>query len=84
MRLGARPRPIPCLLLTERGPPGHGDLCPDSRSQFRLLVLAPRRTETRASLGHDVVTMDLPCDDDTAGLAEYTDTVVDAIGDRTA
>ncbi len=33
--------------------------------------------------GHDVVTMDLPCDDDTAGLAEYTDTVVEAIGDRT-
>jgi pimeloyl-ACP methyl ester carboxylesterase len=33
--------------------------------------------------GHDVVTMDLPCDDDSAGLAEYTDTVVDAIGDRT-
>lgn len=36
-----------------------------------------------AAHGHDVVTMDLPCDDDTAGLAEYTDTVVDAIGDRT-
>jgi pimeloyl-ACP methyl ester carboxylesterase len=33
--------------------------------------------------GHDVVTMDLPCDDDTAGLAEYTDAVVDAIGQRT-
>jgi pimeloyl-ACP methyl ester carboxylesterase len=33
--------------------------------------------------GHEVVTMDLPCDDDTAGLAEYTDTVVDAIGERT-
>ena len=33
--------------------------------------------------GHDTVTMDLPCDDDSAGLAEYTDTVVDAIGDRT-
>jgi pimeloyl-ACP methyl ester carboxylesterase len=32
--------------------------------------------------GHDVVTMDLPCDDDTAGLAEYADTVVDAIGDH--
>jgi pimeloyl-ACP methyl ester carboxylesterase len=32
--------------------------------------------------GHDVVVMDLPCDDDDAGLAEYTDTVVDAIGDR--
>lgn len=26
--------------------------------------------------------MDLPCDDDAAGLAEYADTVVDAIGDR--
>jgi pimeloyl-ACP methyl ester carboxylesterase len=32
--------------------------------------------------GHDVVTMDLPCEDDTAGLAEYADTVVEAIGDR--
>ena len=26
--------------------------------------------------------VDLPCDDDTAGFAEYTDAVVDAIGDR--
>ena len=34
--------------------------------------------------GHDVVKMDLPCDDDTAGLAEYSDAVVDAIGDRSA
>lgn len=33
--------------------------------------------------GHDVVTPDLPCDDDAAGLGEYTDTVVEAIGDRT-
>jgi pimeloyl-ACP methyl ester carboxylesterase len=32
--------------------------------------------------GHDVVTMDLPCEDDSAGLAEYADTVVEAIGDR--
>ena len=32
--------------------------------------------------GHDVVTMDLPCDDDSAGLDEYADTVIDAIGDR--
>jgi pimeloyl-ACP methyl ester carboxylesterase len=31
--------------------------------------------------GHDVVAVDLPCDDDSAGLAEYTDTVVDAIRD---
>jgi pimeloyl-ACP methyl ester carboxylesterase len=33
--------------------------------------------------GHDVVAMDLPCDDDSAGLSEYADTVVDAIGGRT-
>ncbi|MGH2775358.1 MAG: alpha/beta hydrolase [Actinomycetota bacterium] len=33
--------------------------------------------------GHDVVAMDLPSDDDSAGLAEYADVVVDAIGDRT-
>jgi len=32
--------------------------------------------------GHDVVAVDLPCDDDSAGLSEYADTVVDAIGDR--
>jgi pimeloyl-ACP methyl ester carboxylesterase len=33
--------------------------------------------------GHDVVAPDLPCDDDSAGLPEYADTVVAAIGDRT-
>jgi pimeloyl-ACP methyl ester carboxylesterase len=33
--------------------------------------------------GHDVVAPDLPGGDDSAGLAEYTDTVVDAIGNRT-
>jgi pimeloyl-ACP methyl ester carboxylesterase len=32
--------------------------------------------------GHDVVAPDLPCDDDTAGLREYADTVIAAIGDR--
>jgi pimeloyl-ACP methyl ester carboxylesterase len=32
--------------------------------------------------GHDVVAPDLPCDDDTAGLPEYADTVVDAVGGR--
>jgi pimeloyl-ACP methyl ester carboxylesterase len=32
--------------------------------------------------GHDTVAPDLPCDDDSAGLAEYTDTVVEAVGDR--
>jgi pimeloyl-ACP methyl ester carboxylesterase len=33
--------------------------------------------------GNGVVAVDLPCDDDSAGLAEYADAVVDAIGDRT-
>jgi pimeloyl-ACP methyl ester carboxylesterase len=32
--------------------------------------------------GHEVVAPDLPCEDDSAGLAEYADTVVDAIGLR--
>jgi pimeloyl-ACP methyl ester carboxylesterase len=32
--------------------------------------------------GHDTVAPDLPCDDDSAGLDDYADTVVDAIGDR--
>jgi pimeloyl-ACP methyl ester carboxylesterase len=32
--------------------------------------------------GHDVVAPDLPCDDDSAGLAEYADAVVRAIGSR--
>jgi pimeloyl-ACP methyl ester carboxylesterase len=35
------------------------------------------------TLGHDVVAPDLPTGDDAAGLEEYTDTVVDAIGGRT-
>jgi pimeloyl-ACP methyl ester carboxylesterase len=33
--------------------------------------------------GHDVVAVDLPADDDAAGLPEYADTVITAIGDRT-
>ncbi len=33
--------------------------------------------------GHDVVAPDLPCDDESAGLTQYADTVVDDIGDRT-
>ena len=32
--------------------------------------------------GHDTLAPDLPCDDDSAGLAEYADTVIEAIGDR--
>ena len=32
--------------------------------------------------GHDVVAVDLPCDDDSAGLNEYADAVVDAVAER--
>lgn len=32
--------------------------------------------------GHEVVAPDLPCDDDAAGLTEYADAVLTAIGDR--
>lgn len=32
--------------------------------------------------GHDVIAPDLPCDDDSAGLSEYADAVVSAIGIR--
>jgi pimeloyl-ACP methyl ester carboxylesterase len=45
---------------------------------YWYLVEAELRTR-----GHDVVAPDLPCEDDTAGLPEYAETVVDAIGDRT-
>jgi pimeloyl-ACP methyl ester carboxylesterase len=41
--------------------------------------LAPELRER----GNDVVAVDLPADDDTAGLSEYADIVQDAIGDRT-
>jgi pimeloyl-ACP methyl ester carboxylesterase len=41
-------------------------------------LVVPRLQE----LGHDVVAVDLPCDDDGAGLAEYAQAVVDAVGDR--
>src|SRR5512133_13234 len=33
--------------------------------------------------GHDVVAPDLPCEDDDAGLPEYVDAVIEAIGGRT-
>lgn len=41
-----------------------------------------RVTPRLRALGHDVVAVDLPCNDDTAGLREYADTVVEAVGDR--
>ena len=46
---------------------------------FYWHLLAPELRER----GHEVVAMDLPCDDESAGLSEYTHAVVDAIGDRT-
>ncbi len=33
--------------------------------------------------GHDVVAMDLPSEDESAGLSDHADAVIDAIGDRT-
>jgi pimeloyl-ACP methyl ester carboxylesterase len=33
--------------------------------------------------GHDTIAPDLPCDDDSAGLPEYADIVVEAVGERT-
>src|SRR5687768_7937629 len=41
-----------------------------------------RLTAELRARGHDVVAPDLPCDDDSAGLVEYADVVIDAIGDR--
>jgi SAM-dependent methyltransferase len=32
--------------------------------------------------GHDAVAMDLPCEDDSAGLSAYSDAVIEAIADR--
>jgi SAM-dependent methyltransferase len=48
----------------------------DSAFYWHLLV-----PELRAR-GHEVVAMDLPCDDESAGLRQYADAVVEAIGDR--
>lgn len=40
-------------------------------------LVVPRLT----ALGHRVIAVDLPCDDDSAGLPEYADCVVDAVVD---
>jgi pimeloyl-ACP methyl ester carboxylesterase len=47
-------------------------------SAFYWHLLEPELRERR----HDVVAPDLPCEDESAGLAEYAHTVLDAIGDR--
>lgn len=41
-----------------------------------------RVTPKLEALGHDVVAVDLPCDDDAAGLDDYADTVVRSVGNR--
>ncbi|QIQ04494.1 alpha/beta fold hydrolase [Streptomyces liangshanensis] len=41
----------------------------------------PLEAELRAR-GHDVVAVDLPCEDNAAGLAEYADAAVGAVGGR--
>lgn len=48
-------------------------------SAFYWHLLDPELRER----SHEVVAMDLPCDDESAGLTQYTDAVVKAIGDRT-
>lgn len=48
-------------------------------SAFYWHLVAPELRER----GHEVVAVDLPCDDESAGLWEYADTVVRAIGART-
>ena len=40
-------------------------------------------TRLLAEAGHEAIAVDLPGDDETAGLARYTELVVDAIGSRT-
>ena len=52
--------------------PGAGD-----RAWHWHLVAAELRER-----GHEVVAVDLPCEDESAGLSQYADTVVEAIGDR--
>ena len=49
----------------------------DSGSNWELVATELRERD------HDVVAPDLPADDESAGLSDYVDTVVEAIGDRT-
>ena len=55
------------------------------RSSTEPATSAGTGTSSRAELqraGHDTVAPDLPIEDDDAGLSEYADVVVDAIGGR--
>jgi Alpha/beta hydrolase family len=46
-----------------------------------IRVLAPGRSQA-ARRGHEVLSPDLPADDDSAELGEYTEAVVSVLGDR--
>ena len=48
----------------------------DVASNWDLVAAELRRR------GHDVVAVDLPCEDDSAGFGEYAETVVAAVGNR--
>jgi pimeloyl-ACP methyl ester carboxylesterase len=52
--------------------PGAG--CDPSYWRFLVAELKSR--------GHDAMPVDLPCDDDTAGLEQYVEVVIDAVDDR--
>jgi pimeloyl-ACP methyl ester carboxylesterase len=54
-------------------------LIPGASSDSSYWHLVGPRLE---AAGHDVVAVDLPCDDDRAGLAEYLAVTLEAIGDR--
>jgi alpha/beta hydrolase family protein len=64
--------------------------CADLQSPMGTFVLVPgaggsawvwsRVTPFLVEAGHDVIAVELPGDDDTAGLPRYTELVVDAIG----
>ncbi len=47
-------------------------------SAFHWHLLEPELRDR----GHEVVAMDLPCEDESAGLSDYADAVVAAVGDR--
>ena len=63
------------LMISAEAPPLH-------RAGALVDVLDALPHELRER-GHDTVAPDLPCDDDSAGLAEYADAVAAAAGDRT-
>src|SRR5689334_14752076 len=95
-RIDLRPRWMPVEGHRPRQAVGIGTCCPSDRTPeeppMATFVLIPGAGSTAwywhlvepelRGLGHDVIAVTLPVDDDAAGLAEYTDAVVAALGDR--